>query len=113
MTRARILLVTVPDHETALRLSRMLVGEKLAACVNVVPGITSVYRWQGRVEEDGEELLIVKTTEDRISGALEAVSRDHPYDVPEGLVLTVERGLEAYLEWVQESVRTEGGGRDL
>lgn len=105
MSEARVILVTVPDHETAMRLSRHLVRMSLVACANVVPGLTSVYRWKGEVQEDGEELLILKTTVPLVQRVLETVSRGHPYDVPEGLVLPVEDGLESYLAWVEESVR--------
>jgi periplasmic divalent cation tolerance protein len=105
MPEVRVILVTVPDHETALRLSRRLVQSELVACANVVPGLTSVYRWKGDVQEDSEELLILKTSARLVPKVLETVSREHPYDVPEGLVLTVAHGLEPYLAWIEESVR--------
>jgi periplasmic divalent cation tolerance protein len=105
MPEVRVILVTVPDHEAALRLSRLLVQSELVACANVVPGLTSVYRWKGEVQEDAEELLILKTNARNVPKVLETVSREHPYDVPEGLVLTVVDGLEPYLAWIEESVR--------
>jgi len=85
-------------------MARTLVEERLAACVSILTGVTSVYRWQGGVEQDGEQQLLIKTTPDRLA-ALEARLQElHPYDVPELLVLDVEQGGAAYLAWVHESV---------
>jgi periplasmic divalent cation tolerance protein len=86
-------------------LGRRLVDERLCACVNVVPGLTSVYRWEGAVEEAGEALALLKTTRRRLD-ALEARVRElHPYDEPEFLAFEVDRGASSYLAWVAESVR--------
>jgi periplasmic divalent cation tolerance protein len=99
-TGVRVVLVTVPDVDTGLGLARMLVGERLAACVNVLPGVRSIYRWQGEVQEDAEALLVLKTRADR-AAALAARVRDlHPYDVPEVIELAAAGGSEAYLDWV-------------
>ena len=101
----RIVFVTAPDEATARGIASALVEERLAACVNVVPGLTSIYRWEGRVVEDAEALLIVKTTEEAL-GALEARVRElHPYEVPEVVAVPVEGGSEHYLAWVKESVK--------
>ncbi len=95
-----VVLCTCPDEAVAKKLAAGLVEQRLAACVNVLPGIRSIYRWQGRVQEDGEVLLVIKTPEDRY-GTLEGwLLEQHPYDVPEIIALPVERGLPAYLEWV-------------
>ena len=100
-----IVLTTFPVDEDANTLARTLVSERLAACVNVLPAMTSVYRWKGSVEEDREHQLVMKTTRDRVP-ALEARLRAlHPYEVPEFLVLDVASGSEAYLSWLWESVR--------
>lgn len=97
----RVVLVTAPDAESAGRLARALVDERLAACVNLVPGVRSIYRWQGRVTEDEELLLVIKTRAGR-AAALAARVRDlHPYAVPEVLELAAVGGSEAYLEWVR------------
>jgi periplasmic divalent cation tolerance protein len=97
----RVVLITVPDAETGAALGRSLVEERLAACVNVVPGVRSLYRWEGRVHDDGEALLVVKTRADR-SAALAARIRDlHPYELPEVLELPAVGGSEAYLAWVR------------
>jgi len=99
-----VCLVTAPSAEEGHRIARVLVEERLAACVNVVAGVRSVYRWQGVVEEAEEVLLVVKTTRDRFSGLQERVVSLHSYQVPEVVVLPVEGALPAYQAWVQESV---------
>lgn len=98
---ARAVLVTAPDREVGARLARALVGEGLAACVNLVPGVTSVYRWQGEVCEDAEVLLVVKTTAARLDPLRARVLELHPYEVPE-LVALAPAAVEArYLAWLQ------------
>jgi periplasmic divalent cation tolerance protein len=100
-TGVRVVLITVPDGDTATGLGRALVEARLAACVNVVPGVRSLYRWKGKVQDDPELLLVVKTRADRIA-ALEARVRDlHPYELPEILALPAVGGSEAYLDWVR------------
>lgn len=90
-----------PDAETATRIARALVDERLAACVQALPGVTSTYRWHGEVQVDAETLLLVKTTHARI-GALKArVAELHPYELPELLVLEVIDGAPGYLAWLE------------
>ena len=102
-----IVLTTVGADTDASALARTLVGERLAACVNVLPPMTSVYRWQGKVETDREQQVIIKTTEARLP-ALEARVRElHAYDLPEFLVIEAAAGSDAYLHWVTESVSQE------
>jgi len=97
-------LTTLGADADAPSLARALVEERLAACVSILPGVVSVYRWQDGVEQDREQQLLIKTTRDRLT-ALEARLRQlHPYEVPELLVLDVERGGEAYMAWLRESV---------
>jgi len=91
---------TAPDHETGLRIARALVAEGLAACVNIVPGLLSVYRWEGGVEEDAEVLLIAKTRADRAAACGARLRELHPYDLPEFLVVSVADGERPYLDWV-------------
>ena len=98
----RVVLVTAPDAETAGRIARALVEERLAACANVVPGVRSIYRWQGRVEEADEVLLVVKTRADRGPALAARVRELHPYELPEVLELPAPGGSEAYLGWVRE-----------
>ncbi|MBD3334456.1 MAG: divalent cation tolerance protein CutA [Candidatus Eisenbacteria bacterium] len=112
MTEVRIILVTVPDHDTALRLARRVTEEKLAACVNVLPGLTSVYEWEGKICEDSEELLVIKTTSDLTVDLLRLVEKEHPYDVPEGLAIPVAAGLDGYVKWVGDVTRGGAGRED-
>jgi periplasmic divalent cation tolerance protein len=100
----RVVLVTAPPA-AARRLARALVGRRVAACVNVVPGVRSTYRWKGRVEEAGESLLVIKTAGDRVGALLEAVRGLHPYECPEGIALPVVAGLPDYLRWVRSETR--------
>jgi periplasmic divalent cation tolerance protein len=92
--------VTAPDAETAAGIARALVEERLAACVNLVPGVRSIYRWEGRVEEASETLLIVKTRAERAHDLEARVRALHPYDLPEVLRVAAAGGSAAYLAWV-------------
>ena len=98
--RAVVLHCSCPDDATAARIAEALVEERLAACVQRLPGIYSTYRWEGRTEHATEVLLLIKTADDRIPQVIDRVSRLHPYDVPELLALDVRDGTPAYLEWV-------------
>ena len=104
MSDVRIVLITAPDREAAATLGRALVEERLAACANLVPQITSIYRWEGAVQEDSEALMIIKTSAGRVAALTERVLELHPYEMPEVLVLPVESGAAAYLDWVRASV---------
>lgn len=97
----RVGFITAPDAETGARIARALVEERLAACVNLVPGIRSIYRWEGALEEDAEVLLVVKTRADRADALASRVVDLHPYDLPELLLLPAVGGSSAYLEWVR------------
>ncbi|AEB11764.1 divalent-cation tolerance protein CutA [Marinithermus hydrothermalis] len=101
-----VVLVTVPNEETAKTLARTLVEERLAACVNIVPGLTSVYRWEGKVVEDAELLLVIKTTEARFAALEARVRALHPYTVPEVIALPIQAGARPYLEWL--AAETQG-----
>lgn len=98
-----VVLVTAPDAEVGARIGRVLVEEGLAACANLVPGIRSIYRWEGAVHDDAEVLLILKTRA-ALSAALAARVRAlHPYQLPEVLALLVAGGSEPYLDWVRSA----------
>lgn len=94
---------TCPDVETALAIGRRIVEEGVAACVNVLPGMISIYRWKGEIEDAREAVLIVKTTRACAAAAEEALARHHPYDEPAILRLTVEGGAPSYLTWIMEN----------
>ena len=99
----RLALVTGPDEELR-RLGERLVNERLAACVNVVGGVTSVYRWEGAVERATESLALIKTTAGRLDELQARVLSLHPYDEPEFVSVGVDGGSGSYLRWVAESV---------
>ena len=100
MSEARIVLMTAPDAKVAATIARALVDERLAACVNVVSGVRSIYRWQGELQDDAEVLLLAKTRADRCAALAARVEALHPYELPEVVVLPVEGGSENYLDWV-------------
>ena len=95
--------VTTPSMEVAKSISRALVSQKLAACVNIIPSVTSVYSWEGAVHEDSEHLLMIKTQRQRVHDLIDHVKSTHPYDVPEVIVLPIQQGNPAYLKWVADS----------
>ena len=97
--------VTCRDVRQARRVARALVAERLAACVNVVPGVASIYRWKGKVEEAREALLLVKSTSSRAKRLEARVKAMHSYDVPEILTLNAAGGSADYLRWLRESSR--------
>ena len=97
-------LTTVPKDLDATSLAQDIVGSGLAACVNVLPGITSVYVWKGVPQTDSEQQLIIKTTSDQVDSLWELLRGRHPYEVPEFLVVPVIDGSEQYLEWVDRNV---------
>jgi periplasmic divalent cation tolerance protein len=100
MTDVVIVLSTVPDEQTGERLARALVDERLAACVNLHGPMVSVYRWKGQVEREAERQLVIKTTRDRVPALEARLKALHSYEIPEFLVLSVEDGSRAYLDWV-------------
>jgi periplasmic divalent cation tolerance protein len=100
-TSVLIALCTCPDAEIAGRIARALVGEGLAACVSTVPGVTSVYLWEGAVQTDTEVQLLIKTTAARLPVLIDRVRELHPYELPEVIAVPVIGGLPDYLQWVQ------------
>ncbi len=104
MTNIVVILTTMPDTAQTDELSRALVDERLAACVNVGAPMSSTYRWRDAVERETERQLVIKTTRDRIGDVERRLRQIHPYELPEFLVLAVERGSEAYVAWVSDSV---------
>jgi periplasmic divalent cation tolerance protein len=102
-------LCTCPEGDAAERLARALVEEGLVACANRLPGVVSTFRWQGRVEEEHETLLLLKTTTARLAALQERISSLHPYELPEVVAVPVNGGLDAYLDWVRSSVAGASG----
>ncbi|XP_055834887.1 protein CutA, chloroplastic [Solanum dulcamara] len=100
-----VVYVTVPNKELGKKLAGSIVKEKLAACVNRVPGVESVYEWQGEVQTDSEELLIIKTRESLLEALTEHVKANHEYDVPEVIAMPIVGGSPQYLEWLKNSTR--------
>ena len=96
----RLVLVTAPDIEIATMIARTLVEDRLAACANILPGLTSVYRWEGEVQEEAETLIIVKTRADHVERIEERLGEIHPYDVPECIALAPDRVEAKYLAWL-------------
>jgi periplasmic divalent cation tolerance protein len=99
--------VTAPGKESALALARQVVEESLAACGNVVPNVTSVFRWNTKVKEEDEVLLILKTSTPRSAALIARVAELHTYEVPEVLSLSVENGYGPYLDWIGECTSIE------
>jgi periplasmic divalent cation tolerance protein len=94
---------TCPDTATAQAIAEVLVGERLAACVNVLPGLRSVYRWQGAIERADEALLLIKTVQAQLPALQARMAALHPYELPELVAVEVAGGLAAYLDWIAES----------
>ena len=99
------IVTTTPSRQLAEEIASRLVEDRLAACVQIDGPITSVFRWQGKVECDQEWRLTIKTAEDRFDAVAEAICRLHPYDVPEILCTAISRGSDAYVRWLDEQVR--------
>ena len=102
-----VCLCTCPDPNTAARIADTLVAERLAACVNLLPGLRSVYRWQEKVEHADEMLLLIKTTADRLQALQQRILALHPYELPEVIAVEAAGGLPAYLDWVAQQTREE------
>ena len=102
-----VVLVTCATMEDATRIARHVVGARKAACVSIVPQLRSIYRWEGEIEDDPEQLLIIKTTRVMFEALSTAIREVHPYSVPEILALPVTDGYDGYLRWVCESVGPE------
>jgi periplasmic divalent cation tolerance protein len=104
MEQFRIVLTTASSRDEAKRIAKALVEERLAACVNVVHGVESIYRWQGKVEEAAEVLLLIKTNVEKLEALETAIRRLHSYEVPEFLIFEVNGGSAAYLKWLDDSL---------
>ena len=104
MSNARIMLTTAGSQEEARKIAQTLVDRRLAACVNIVSQIESIYRWQGKVESATEWLLVIKTQADLFERIRDAIKELHSYDLPECVMLEISAGSKEYLEWINENV---------
>ena len=105
MTDKQIILTTAGSEEEARKIARSLVERQLAACVNIVPQIESVYAWQGKVESTREWLLLIKTTAEKFAAVRDAIHELHSYDLPECIAIAVDEGSSEYLQWIADSVK--------
>ena len=96
----RLVISTCPNMESAESLANTLVREKLAACVNILPGARSIYEWQGKVEREDECVLLIKSRSDRIETLSSRLLEEHPYELPEVIAVPIEAGLPPYLAWI-------------
>ncbi|MDD1617596.1 MAG: periplasmic divalent cation tolerance protein [Methylococcaceae bacterium NSP1-2] len=99
-TDYQIVFCTCPDKDIAEKIASLLVENKVAACVNIVPNITSIYRWQGQLERAEEVLLLIKARQDTYSALESLIKKHHPYQLPEIIAVAIERGLPDYLNWI-------------
>jgi periplasmic divalent cation tolerance protein len=99
-----IFIVTVPNLEEGKKIAKVLVEGKIAACVNIIQNIISIYRWKGAIEEDNEHLLLIKTNERNSERVMDKINEIHSYDTPECIGFKIEKGSEKYLKWINEVV---------
>jgi periplasmic divalent cation tolerance protein len=99
-THYQIILCTCPDKETAEKIARLLVNDKLAACVNILPGITSIYLWHEQIELAQEHLLLTKANKSCYQAIEKTIKKHHPYELPEIIAVPIENGLPEYLHWI-------------
>lgn len=109
MTDFIVVLITAPNEEEASKMANDLVSSRHAACVNIIRNIRSIYRWQGKVEDEAEVLMIVKTRQELFRDLEKRVKELHPYTVPEIIALPIIEGFEGYLGWLKEETRNEQG----
>jgi periplasmic divalent cation tolerance protein len=108
MEQAILVLTNVPDAVTADALARKLVEHRLAACVSRLPGVQSVYRWQGAIETSGEVTLMIKTAQTRYAELETVIKAWHPYQLPEIIALPITEGSPQYLEWIVQETKRDG-----
>ena len=110
MTDKRVVLSTAGSEDEARKVAHHLVDHQLAACVNILPGIESIYRWQGKVESAPEWLLLIKTTAEKFPAVRDAIREVHSYELPECIAIAIEDGSQEYLQWIGDSVATTTEG---
>ncbi len=110
MARHMTVLVTAPDEEEGARIARALVERRLAACVNIIPRVRSIYRWKGKIWDEGEVMMIAKSSPALAPAIVDAVKELHSYEVPEIVCIPIETGSGDYLDWIDASVDAPAGG---
>jgi len=100
-----IVLITTKDKKEAVRIAKLLIKDKLAACVNIIGGLRSIFLWQGKVEQAKETLLIVKSRKDKFNKIVKLVKANHSYEVPEIVAIPIVNGFKPYLKWIDDSLR--------
>ncbi len=103
----QIIYCTCPNQETAEKIARTLVSEKLAACINIVPGITSIYQWQGKIETAQECLLLIKSRQDVYPDLEKKITAIHPYELPEIVAVSIAHALPDYLNWMDTCLQSD------
>lgn len=104
-TQYQLVLCTCPDEQTAINIAENIVAQRLAACVNVLPSLYSVYHWQDNVESAQESLMIIKTTGNKYPSLEKVITSLHPYEVPEIIAVDINSGLPEYLKWIENSIK--------
>ncbi len=100
-----LVLTTCPDSITAKQLARGLVADNVAACVNIIPGLTSYFKWNHKVESDSELLLLIKTTSEHLPAIQKRIKSLHPHELPEIIAVSIKDGLKEYLRWIEDSTK--------
>jgi len=101
-----IVLTTVPNEEVAKNLSKILLENRVAACVNIIPNVNSLYWWNRSIEFSNELLLLIKTTEEKYNELEALIKKNHPYEIPEIISLDIQKGLKEYLNWIEDETRS-------
>ena len=105
-TNLQLVLCTAPNRECAERIAEALVAEQLAACVNIIPGIVSIYRWKDNIENDEELLLLIKTSQGTYESLEQRIRALHPYELPEIIAVSIQAGQKDYIKWIENSLTT-------
>ena len=108
MEQVLLVMTNLPDLATAQTMARTLIGAKLAACVNILPGVHSTYRWQGQIEESHETSLVIKTTKSHYAQVQQAILAGHPYELPEIIAWPLTEGHAPYLHWIIKEIAQDG-----
>ncbi|MGR9106879.1 MAG: divalent-cation tolerance protein CutA [Gammaproteobacteria bacterium] len=101
-----LVLCSCPSHSVAKQIAETLLARRLAACINILPGITSVYSWKGKIEQDREDLMLIKTRSSHYGEVERCIVEQHPYELPEVIAVPVEQGSDPYLTWIRQCLHS-------